>query len=122
MDIENEKNERNVRLNKIKELEERNIKPYAEKFDKKNNCHELKNFEIGTKVQTAGRVVLKRDMGKISFIHLQDYFDKIQAVFTVNDLSEEKYKNFVDLVNIGDFIGLNGEIFKTKKGELSILV
>ncbi|MCF7795653.1 lysine--tRNA ligase [Patescibacteria group bacterium] len=122
MDIENEKNERNVRLNKIKELENKDIKPYAEKFDKKNNCLELKNFKIGKKAQTAGRVVLKRDMGKISFIQIQDYTGKIQAVFTINDLDEDKYKNFVDLVNIGDFIGLYGEMFVTKKGEISILV
>jgi len=122
MDIENEKNERNVRLNKIKELESKNIKPYAEKFDKKNNCLELKDFTIGKEVQTAGRIVLKRDMGKISFIHIQDYSGKIQAVFTINDLEEEKYTNFKNLVNIGDFIGVSGSMFETKKGEISILV
>ncbi len=112
----------NERLRKIKELREQNINPYPNKFDKKDNCEECLNSKIGIEVKTAGRIMTKRVLGKISFAKLRDGFGEIQLVFQ-NEKTPEKVINlFKKYVDSGDFIGINGKVFKTKTGEKSILI
>ncbi|MFH1607678.1 MAG: lysine--tRNA ligase [archaeon] len=108
----------NERKRKIKELRESGINPYGYVFDKKNNISECK--KIGAKVKTAGRLMTKRDLGKIAFAHLQDESGRIQLVLQEGETQQKDFfKKFIDA---GDFVGIEGKIIKTKTGEISILV
>ena len=118
----NIQDERAQRLAKIPMLKEKGIIPYAEKYDKKHSCAEIIEKELKSKVQTAGRVMSVRDMGKIAFVHIQDDTSKLQLVFRVGEMEKENYKLFFKIINVGDFIGVKGGVFKTQKGEMSILV
>lgn len=73
----------------------------------------------GKKVVLAGRILSKRIMGKASFSHILDSKGKIQVYVRINDLGEEAYANY-KTYDIGDIIGVEGEVFKTHKGEISI--
>jgi lysyl-tRNA synthetase class 2 len=73
----------------------------------------------GTDVSVAGRVVLKRIMGKASFVHIQDGAGRIQIYVSVNDVGEDMYAFFKDW-DLGDIIGVAGKVFRTKTGETSI--
>jgi lysyl-tRNA synthetase class 2 len=110
------------RLNKLKTIREAGINPYPAKFEKKDTILEAKNSREGTKIKTAGRLVTIRDMGKITFCHLFDSSGKMQIALKEDQLGKEKYKFFLKNFDIGDFIGLEGEIFTTQKGEITILV
>lgn len=87
-----------------------------EKFHEKSH-DELEASSIPVKV--AGRIMLRRLMGKASFIHIQDSSGRIQAYLRENDLPEGVYGNFKHW-DIGDIVGIEGVLFKTKTGELSI--
>ena len=114
--------ERADRIKRLSALKEAGINPYINKFDKKQTCHDACELEMGGEVQTAGRVMLKRDMGKIAFAQIQDFTGRIQIVFKIGEIDEEKYKQFTKLVDMGDFVGVAGTLFTTQKGEISILV
>ena len=73
----------------------------------------------GKEVSLAGRMMSKRVMGKASFCSIQDLQGSIQAYVARDNLGEESYKDFKKL-DIGDIIGIKGEVFKTKTGEISI--
>ena len=117
--------ERIGKLNQIKKL---GINPYPSKFDKKDNISEiisnyskLKNEENSkAKVKTAGKILAIREMGKASFVDIQDSNSKIQC-FIREDEVKKKY-NLYKLFDIGDIVGVEGNPFRTKRGELSILV
>jgi len=114
--------ERRDGINKLEVIKAAGIKPYAAKYDKQLDCGVAAKLEEGTTLKTAGRLVLVRDMGKICFVHLQDLTGKVQAVFRVGEIEADVYKQLMKIINIGDHIGVEGEIFKTQKGEISILV
>ncbi|MEI8360768.1 MAG: lysine--tRNA ligase [bacterium] len=113
--------ERADRIKRLDLIKEYGLRPYADRFDKQNDCGTIANLEMGTKVKSAGRVRLLRDMGKICFVQIQDFSDKVQVVFRVGDIDQILYKQFIKIVNIGDFVGIEGEVFTTQKGEISIL-
>lgn len=75
---------------------------------------------VAKKVKIAGRVITKRQMGKASFITLQDAKGRIQAYLAKNTLSDESYQYFLDYTDLGDIVAVEGEVFKTKVGELSV--
>lgn len=112
----------NERIRKIKELRQQGINPYPHKFDKKKNISECVGAKLGTKVKTAGRLMTKRDLGKISFASLQDGSGRIQIVLQDRETPEEKKRFFKRYIDTGDFVGVEGKIFKTKTKEISILV
>jgi len=112
----------NERLKKINDLRKKGVNPYPYKFDKKNSVEECLNLKSGSKVKTAGRLVSKRDIGKIAFCNLQDGFGKIQIVFQNKETPEEVFKFFRKYLDAGDFVGVEGKIFKTKTKQTSILV
>lgn len=118
--IDNE--EREIRLQKIEKLRSKNINPYPEKFDKTHTLKQCFELKQGAEVKTAGRIMQIREMGKIIFCHLLDDTLRMQVVLRVDDIGKNNFKDFVKLIDIGDFIGIEGEIFTTKKGEISILV
>ncbi len=112
----------NERVKKIEELKRDGINPYPDKFDKKNSVDECLKTKLGGKVKTAGRLITKRDLGKIAFAKLRDGTGDIQIVFQDEKTPDKIFSFFKKFLDAGDFAGVEGEIFKTKTGEISILV
>lgn len=112
-----------VRLEKEEKLKELGISVHPERYEVTHTLKDARNLEDGTKnIRVAGRVMSKRKMGKISFMDLSDIEGKIQLVFKRDDIGEETYKLLHSTVDIGDFIGVEGEVFTTQAGEKSIQV
>jgi lysyl-tRNA synthetase, class II len=112
----------NERKKKLDELRQNKIDPYPHNFDKKDSCFKCSKAKIGTKVKTAGRILTKRDLGKIIFSKLRDESGEIQIVLQDEETPENKKIFFKKYVDSGDFVGIEGEIIKSKTGEISILV
>ncbi|MBM7856047.1 lysyl-tRNA synthetase class 2 [Desulfohalotomaculum tongense] len=111
-----------VRREKLNELRQKGIEPYGEKFERSNYAQEIvDNFEKydGQQVKLAGRIMAKRGHGKACFANLQDVSGTIQIYGRLNDLGEEAYSMFEKL-DIGDIIGLEGTVFKTRRGEVTV--
>lgn len=112
-----------IRRQKLQELLDANENPYVhEKFDNANNTKEISdNFDEfdGKEVKIAGRIMSKRGHGKVNFMDLQDSLGRIQLFNKVNELGEENYAK-VKNMDIGDIVGVEGSIFKTHSGEISI--
>ena len=112
-----------VRKEKLEELQANGKDPFEiTKYNRTHNSEQVKeNFdELNEQyVSIAGRIVGKRVMGKASFCHIQDMQGKIQCYVSLNDLGEEKYKEF-KTYDIGDIIGVTGFVFKTRTEEISI--
>ncbi len=120
----------NERLRKIDDLRKKNINPYPNKFDKKNYCSELQKKygklksgeKTKVKVKVSGRLMTKRDLGKISFATLKDGTGSIQIIFQDKETPESKKEFFKKYVDSGDFVGVEGEMIKSQRGEVSVLV
>ena len=96
--------------------------PYPEKYDVTNTLLEARNLEDGTKnIRIAGRLVFARKMGKLSFGRLRDIESDIQIQLKTDVTNESDYDFFKKLVDIGDFIGAEGEIITTQTGEKTLL-
>lgn len=129
--------ERGERLRKLAEIKEMGIEAYPERFDKKHSIEEILKYaeeEANIKTveditaalpktyQTAGRIVMSRTHGKLSFLHLLDDTGKMQLALMQDLLGKDTYKFFEKKVDLGDFIGVTGELFRTKHGEVTLLV
>jgi lysyl-tRNA synthetase class 2 len=112
----------NERLRKLKELKEEGVNPYPSKTDKKQTCAECLKSKIKAKVKTAGRLMTKRDLGKIAFSNLKDGTGEIQIVLQEGSTPEKERNLFKKYLDSGDFAEVEGEIFKTKTNQISILV
>ena len=114
---------RKVRLEKLDALQQAGQDPFViTKYNQTHHSKEIKdNFASleGKTVSIAGRMMSKRVMGKASFCNVQDLEGNIQSYVARDSLGEEEYKAFKKL-DIGDIIGITGEVFKTKTGEISI--
>ena len=112
-----------VRRDKLAELQSTGRDPFQiMKYDVTHHSKEVKdNFDTleGKSVSVAGRIMSKRVMGKASFCHIQDLQGTIQSYVARDSIGEEEYKLFKKF-DIGDIVGLKGEVFKTKTGETSI--
>lgn len=109
------------RLEELSELKKKGIEPFAYSFDVNSDSDNIKtNFKENEKriVRIAGRIMAIRRMGKASFAHIQDYAGRIQIYLKKDDLGES-YDVF-KLLDIGDIIGVEGYVFKTKTGEISV--
>ena len=112
----------NYRIEKLNKLKEMGFEPYPHNYERTHRSTEvLNNFEAleDKDISISGRVMALRKMGKASFIHIMDEFGQIQ-VFIKNDTVGEKVYEAFKLIDIGDFIGINGIVFKTKTKEISI--
>src|SRR3989338_3810720 len=98
------------RLKKIEELKKEGVNPYPNKFEKKNSVSECLKSKIGSKVKTAGRLISKRDLGKIAFAKLRDATGEIQIVFQDEKTPEKIFSFFKRYIDAGDFAGIEGEI------------
>ena len=118
------------RLKKIKYLRDEGINPFPYSFERTTTCEEIQEKynhikpETDTKevVRVAGRIMSKRDLGKISFAKLQDESATIQVVSQSGETPEEVMKLFKKFADSGDFVGVEGNIIKSKRGELSIAI
>ena len=112
-----------VRREKLAELQESGNDPFEiTKYDQTHHSADIKaDFENleGKTVSVAGRMMSKRVMGKASFCNLQDLKGNIQSYVARDSIGEEEYKAFKKL-DIGDLVGIEGEVFMTKTGEISI--
>ncbi|MGM5482057.1 MAG: lysine--tRNA ligase [Nanobdellota archaeon] len=117
------------RKKKLEQIREMGINPFEYKYDSSHSTDDIKqDFDniapeqkVDSCVSVSGRVVSLRMMGKASFAHIQDDKGRIQVYFRKDDIGEEQFR-LLKLLDIGDFIGCQGTIFKTKKGELSVYV
>ncbi len=110
------------RIKKVEELRKKGINPYAYRFDKKNSVAEGLKSKLGSNIKTAGRVMTKRGIGKISFVDLMDMTGKIQIVLQEKETPKKAVDLFKRYIDTGDIIGIEGKIIKTKTGQISILV
>jgi lysyl-tRNA synthetase class 2 len=117
-----EKEFRQQRLANLATLQAAGHTPYGRAFARTGTLAEIRAaFAEGRPVQAAGRVVAVREMGKSTFAHLQDGTDKFQIYLQKNTLGEESFTAF-KAIDLGDFIGVSGELFTTRTGEQSLKV
>lgn len=118
--------QRGIRLAKIEDMKARGVNPCPDRFERTHTIAQAVSLPEGTLptdtegISTAGRLILIRKMGKLTFAHIQDFGGKIQIALSRQEIGEEKYNRFHDHFDIGDFIGVKGKLFRTKTGELTI--
>ncbi len=111
-----------IRREKITDIKNKGIEPYGGRFERSHLArYVLDNFdEMENKpVIMAGRIMSKRGMGKASFAHIQDSTGQIQIYVRSNDVGAEQY-DFFGKLDIGDIIGVRGNVFKTRMGEITV--
>ena len=119
--LNEEEQQRRAEMEQIRAM---GIDPFGSRYDRTHYSTQVTdNFaELeGQTVRVAGRITAKRDMGKASFLDIHDFKGKMQLYFKIDNIGEQAYK-FLDLVSIGDFIGVEGKVFKTRHGEITINV
>ena len=111
-----------VRINKLEEIR-KVCNPYPEKYDTTHYLKDARLLDDGTTdVRIAGRIVFMRKMGKLSFLRIRDIEGDMQLEIKIDEVGEEKYAFFKSLIDLGDFIGAEGEIFTTQTGEKTLRV
>ena len=111
-----------VRREKVEEIR-KVCNPYPERYEVTHSLKEASLLPDETKgVRVAGRIVFMRKMGKLSFIKLRDIESDLQLSIKIDLVGEEKYNFFKDNIDVGDFIGADGEMFTTHTGEKTLRV
>ena len=112
-----------IRREKLKALQDEGRDPFQiTKFDVTHHTQDIKdNFDAmeGAEVSVAGRLMSKRGMGKVSFCDLQDKTGRIQIYARKDEMDEDNYNRFKKY-DIGDIVGVKGEVFRTQRGEMSV--
>jgi len=119
-----------VRREKLDYLRDKGIDPFGQRFDRNNNTETLKQkFDQYSKedlhdmdtetVKIAGRIMTKRGKGKAAFAHIMDQFGQVQLYVRLDAVGEETFEMF-GKADIGDIVGVEGKVMKTRMGELSI--
>ncbi len=112
-----------VRCDKLERLKSAGIDPYPEGFKQTHSLKEAMVLADGAEpVRIAGRITSIRKLGKLSFVHLQDLEGKVQLCIKIDDLGADRYAQFSELTDIGDFIGASGVMFTTRVGEKTLQV
>jgi lysyl-tRNA synthetase class 2 len=112
------------RMAKLREIVDRGVNPYPHRFEPTHRSDDIKgDFDrlasAEAVVSAAGRLMSKRPHGKTAFGHIRDLRGDIQVYFRMDELGEEGFE-LLDLIEVGDFIGAKGTIFKTRTGEITI--
>lgn len=121
-----------VRREKLADLRDKNIDPFGQRFDRNNNTETLKQkYDSFSKedlhdmdtdgVKIAGRIMTKRGKGKAGFAHIMDQFGQVQLYVRLDAVGEEQFELW-NKADLGDIVGIEGSVMKTKMGELSIRV
>ena len=109
-----------VRRNKVEEIR-KVCNPYPERYEITHRLHEAAELPDETKdVSVAGRIIFMRKMGKLSFLRLRDLEGSLQVSIKIDLVGEEKYEFFKSMIDVGDFIGVKGEMFTTQTGEKTL--
>lgn len=117
----------NIRRNKVKALQERGVKPFGYRFEKSGTLLSIKsdfekgNIKEGSLVKIAGRLMNLREHGKSFFSDIKDYTAKMQLYTKKDNVSEDIWA-LKELLDIGDIIGAEGKLFKTRTGEITVKV
>jgi len=121
-----------VRREKLESLYQKGLDPWGARFVSTHNTQEILTFgedktkeelaELKQPVKIAGRLMLKRGQGKASFAHIQDREGRVQIYVKQDVVGADTYELWDKLVDIGDLVGVEGTIFKTNKGEVSVSV
>jgi len=113
-----------VRREKMATIEGKGIEPFARKYDVTHHADDIiTNFEAleGQNVKLAGRIMAVRGHGKTSFVNVMDMSGRIQVYFRQDVIGEAQYENF-KLLDIGDIVGIEGTVFRTQRGEISVKI
>ncbi len=120
-----------TRLRKMDELRDKGVDPFGHRYEVTHHAEDIHNYGEGKskedleaaefKVRMAGRLMIKRGHGKASFGVLQDRSGTIQIYAKVDVLGQDVYDIF-QMLDLGDFIGLEGTVFRTNRGELTVLI
>ncbi len=113
-----------VRMEKLGALEERGLNPYAYGFERSHRLSEIvasgeSMVEAAEKVRIAGRMMSKRRHGKVAFSHLEDEQGRLQIYVRKDEIGEDNYELF-KLLEVGDFVAVEGTVILTKTGELTV--
>ena len=118
-----------VRREKLDYLVSKGINPFGSRFDVTSNSKEIKEAcsdktneeleEMNMQVRVAGRIMTKRGKGKAGFMHIQDKYGQIQIYVKLDNVGEEEYDLFLR-ADLGDIVGIDGTVFRTHMGELSV--
>ncbi len=134
MEINETMSEFDIKVDKVLRLEASGEKAYKAKFHKTHEIHDLEKYDLGTKVSVAGRMIFKRTFGKLIFAKLYaigDNFElpvgeqirySVQISLSLNIVGEDALAKFKEFCDVGDFIGVNGELVRTQTGELTVQV
>jgi len=115
--------ERDVRIRKLARLREAGFDPYPERYERTHSLAEAAQLPEGTKgLRVAGRIMAVRAFGKLTFAHLQDFSGRLQIALDRSRLDPKLWNLFHELIDRGDFLGVEGELFRTKLGELTVRV
>ena len=113
-----------IRREKLQKIKKLNFNPYEYEFLRTHSCNDvIDNFnqlENKVIVKVAGRIMAIRQMGRASFCHIQDENGKVQIYFQENKIGKLGYKLF-KLLDIGDIVGITGNVFKTRTGEITVV-
>ena len=121
----------NTRLDKLRQLENAGVEPYPTRAEQTHTSREaIETFEKAEsagdetpiEVTLAGRLRALRPMGKIAFAHIDDRDGRVQLFFRINDLGEEKMAELDQYFDLGDFIQASGNMFRTRRGEVTLEV
>lgn len=127
-------NEFDIKVDKVRRLEESGEKAYKAKFVKTHEIHDLENLELGTKVSVAGRMIFKRTFGKLIFARIyaigdnceidfsKNFRTSVQISLSLQVVGDEALAKFKEFCDVGDFVGVNGELVRTQTGELTVQV
>ncbi|MEG1500067.1 MAG: lysine--tRNA ligase [Clostridia bacterium] len=118
--IQNLSSEIDIRKEKIKALKNDGVVVFKEKFERTSTIFEARELAEGSKTKICGRIVFRRIMGKFGFMQIRDVNAKIQVSVGVNELSEQSYDFYKKMIDIGDFVGICGEVYKTQTGEVTV--
>ena len=118
-----------VRIEKAKNIRELGLDPFGQRFDRTHTSKQIKDEYTGkeneelealnVEVKVAGRIMTKRGKGKAGFMHIQDRDGQIQIYMKLDNVGEENYELF-NKADIGDIVGIDGTLFVTHTGELSV--
>ena len=118
-----------IRRNKMEALREKGLDPFGQKFERTENSQTIKEkylqyskeelHEMNITAKVAGRIMTKRCKGKVGFMHIQDRYGQLQVYLRFDVLGEEEYSLY-KTCDIGDIVGIEGEVMRTDAGELTI--
>ena len=114
--------QRQIRIDKIDRLREDGVAVYPDHFDVSHVLGDAAKLEEGARPRLAGRLLLIRTMGGLTFAHLGDVTGKLQISVKRDEVGRETYDRLRKLIDLGDFLGAEGELYRTKTGELTLRV